>query len=50
MQETARVSNEATLGMMHPRDINAACGKPWVYRYGSLERHYLALAWSKTRE
>ena len=50
MQETARVSNEATLGMTHPLDINAECGKRRVYRYGSLERHYLALARSKACE
>jgi hypothetical protein len=48
MQETAGVSNEATLVTTHPRNINAPQGK--VYRYGSWGSHYLALARSKTRE
>jgi hypothetical protein len=50
MQETAEVSNEATLVMTRPGNINAVRGMRRVYRYGSRESHYLALARSKTRE
>jgi hypothetical protein len=50
MQETGGVSNEATLVTTHPRNINAESGKRRVYRCGSPKGHYLALAWSKTRE